>query len=306
MGHITSNNLAAKIVALILAAILWMYVMNEQNPPIESTFTVQVQLRNSQNNLVVSDMPDTVRVKLRGPRSIIAGVLTKDMVCYIDLKGLTEGRHNVRIITQAPSSLEIVETNPDKVTIRVEAAIKRQLPVEIGLNGSVGTGTAVSRVTPNPEKVTFEGARAAVESVEKVYIPVDITGKTVDFQVTAPVVPVNRAGKEVEGLTLYPDKITVGVAVVKEGINKTVDIRPLTYGDLASGYTLKSITTDPPRIEVVGLADQVEKLESVYTEPINLSGLKQSVKREMKLQIREGFTITQQAVVVNIEIEPRQ
>ena len=306
MGHMTSNNLAAKIVALILAAILWIYVMNEQNPPIESTFTVQVQLRNSQSNLVVSDIPDTVRVKLRGPRSIIAGVLTKDMMCYIDLKGLAEGRHNVRIITQAPSSLEIVETNPDKVTIRLETAIKRQLPVEIGLNGTVGTGTAISKVIPNPEKVTFEGARAAVESVEKVYVPVDITGKIADFQVAAPVVPVNRAGKEVEGLTLYPDKITIGVVVVKEGINKTIDIRPLTYGDLALGYTLKSITTDPPRIEVVGLADQVEKLESVYTEPINLSGLKQSVKREMKLQIREGFTITQQAVVVNIEIEPRQ
>jgi len=64
MSKITSNNLTAKIVALILAAILWLYVMNEQNPPIESSFSLPVEVRNGQTNLVVSDLPDTVRIKL--------------------------------------------------------------------------------------------------------------------------------------------------------------------------------------------------------------------------------------------------
>lgn len=306
MGKISSNNLTAKILALILAAVLWIYVMNEQNPPIDSTFTVPVQLRNSHTGMVVTDVPDTVRVKLRGPRSIIAGVLTNDIQCSIDLKGLGEGRHNVKFVTQVPGSLEIVETNPDKAAIRIEAAISRQLPLEVRLTGNAAAGAVVSRVTSSQEKVTFEGPRTAVESVEKVSVPVDISGRSADFQTSVPAVPVNRAGKEVEGLTMIPDKVQVSVAVGKESQKKTIDIRPLTYGELQSGYTLNSITTEPAKVEVTGLADLLDKLDFVYTEPVNLSGIRNSTKQEVKLQLKEGLAATQNVIVVNIVVESRQ
>lgn len=306
MGKISSNNLTAKILALILAAVLWIYVMNEQNPPIDSTFTVPVQIRNANTSMVVTDAPDIARVKLRGPRSIIAGVLTNDIQCYIDLKGLGEGRHNVKIVTQVPGSLEIVETNPDKAAIRIESSISRQLPIEVRLTGNAAAGAVVSRVTSSQENVTFAGSRSAVESVEKVIVPVDISGKSADFQASVPAIPVNRAGKEVEGLTVIPDKVQVTVAVAKESLKKTIDIRPLTYGELHTGYSLSSITTEPARVEVTGLADVLEKLDFVYTEPVNLSGISNNTKREVKLQLREGLAAAKNVVEVHIVVESRQ
>ncbi|TCL39508.1 YbbR domain-containing protein [Anaerospora hongkongensis] len=305
MSKITSNNLTAKIVALILAAILWLYVMNEQNPPIESSFTLPLEVRNGQTNLVVSDLPDTVRIKLRGPRSIIAGLLAKDMVAYIDVKGLAEGRNTVKINTQIPSSVELLEINPDKATIRIDTAVSRQLPIDIRLTGTATAGAAVGKVTSSHEKVTIEGPKTIVENVEQVYVLADVTNKNADFQAAIPLVPVNKSGKEVEGLTVFPDKVTISVVFSKEGVRKMVDIRPLIYGELAGGHVLRGITTDPTKIEVTGSAEQLEKLEFIYTEPINLSGINHDTKREVKLQAKEGLVISQQTVVVNIQVQPK-
>ena len=44
MRNIVQHNLPAKILALVIAVILWGYVMNDQNPSIENTYTVQLDV----------------------------------------------------------------------------------------------------------------------------------------------------------------------------------------------------------------------------------------------------------------------
>lgn len=306
MGSRAGKNLTAKIIALVLAAILWIYVMNEQNPPIEASFTVPVEVRNASTNLVVEDMPDTARVKLRGPRSIIAGVLTKDIKCYMDLRGLPEGRHNVKITAQVPSSLELVETTPDKATIKLDTAVSKQIPIEIRLVGTASGGAVVSRVTASNEKATVEGPKTVVESVTRVAAVVDLSGRSSDFSADVPLVVINQSGKEVQGLTVYPDKVTVKATLVKGTSKKAVDIRTLTYGELAPGFVLRNVTTEPAKIEVSGTFEQVDKLDYIYTEPINLGGINQNTTREVKLQIKEGIAASHDTVKVTIMVEAKQ
>ncbi len=305
MSKSPGNNITTKILALILAAILWLYVMNEQNPPLESSFTVPVQVRNIQTGLVVADIPPTVRVKLRGPRSMIAGVTTKDIVCDVDLKGLSEGKHNINITTYIPPSLELMEVNPDKAQIRIDATISRTLPVEVRLTGTTPPGSKVGKITVTPEQVRLTGPRPIVNSVEKVITSVDMTEKAASFQAVTTVIPINLAGKEVDGVAAAPDKVTAALEVVQEISRKTTEIRPFTQGELPAGYVLKSVTTNPAKVDVAGPVDKIDKLEFVITEPINLSNLTKSVKQEVTLQIREGMTLSQQKAEITIEIGPR-
>ena len=305
MGKSSGNNLTTKILAVVLAAILWLYVMNEQNPPLESSFTVPLQVRNSQAGFVVADLPPTVRVKLRGPRSIIASVTTKDIVCDIDLKGLTEGKHNVNITTYIPPSLELLEVYPDKAPIRVDAIVSRILPVEVRFTGVTPAGSKVTKTTITPEQVRLTGPRPNVNSVEKVITAVDMTDKTAPFQIVIDPVPINLTGKEVDGLAVSPDKVSAAVEVTPDISRKTTDIRPFTQGELPEGYVLKSVTVSPARVDVTGPADKVDKLEFIITEPVNLSNLTKSVKQEVTLQIREGLTLSRQKVEISIEIAPR-
>ena len=302
MNKAGSNNLTAKILSLVLAAILWIYVMNEQNPPIEAVFAVPVEVRNSQQQLVPDDIPETVRVKLRGPRSVIAGVLAKDIICYVDVKGLSEGRHSVKVATVAPTGLEIIETNPDRAAIRLDAVIQRRLPLEFRLTGTAQPGAVISRITGSQEQVRIEGARPLVDNVDKVYVPVEISNRSTDFQLPAPVIPVNKAGQTVEGLTLQPDKVNVAVTIAKENIRKLVAVRVLTSGEPAKGYVVKSVTTEPAQVEVWGMAEDLERLDFVTTEPVSVSAASQDVKRDVLLEIKDGLKAEPSSVRVTIQL----
>lgn len=300
------RNLTAKILAVILAIILWLYVMNEQNPPVEATFTVPLEVRNVMSGLVVEDAPDTVRVKVRGPRSIIAGVMTKDLKSYIDLRGLGEGQHNVRVAAAIPSSLNLVEVSPDKVTVRLDTSISRQVPVEVRLTGSAAAGVAVGKVTARPEQITIEGPKSAVNAVERVVAIVDLSGRQADFTVDVPLKLLNQSGKEVQGLTVYSNKATVTATLVKGPSKKTVDVKPIIYGELASGVQLARITTEPAKVEITGDSREIEKIDFIYTEPVNLAGINRETTREAKLQLKEGIVASQDAVTVHIIVGTKQ
>ena len=298
------NNTTAKILCIILAAVLWLYVMNEQNPPIESSFTVSLETRNLTENLVLIDVPDSVRVKVRGPRSIIAGVRGSDIKAYIDLNTLGEGRHTVKVNTMIPASLELVEVNPDKAVLRLDAAVSRQIPVEIKLIGTAPTGIVVGKASTNLEQITIEGPKSLVSGVDKIIAPVDLTGKNSDFTTEAQLSAVNKEGKQVEGVSLYPDKVTVSLNMVKGLSKKLVEVKPVTYGELPPGITLKSITANPAKVEISGPFDIVDKMDLMYTEPINLAGITQNTSLEVKLQFKdEGLVAKQERITINIGVD---
>ena len=74
------ENLIPRIVTLIVACGLWLYVMSEQNQVIERDFVVKLQQRNVAENMVVLNAPDNIKVKVSGQRSLLGGVTEKEVI----------------------------------------------------------------------------------------------------------------------------------------------------------------------------------------------------------------------------------
>ncbi|CVK18173.1 CdaR family protein [Sporomusa sphaeroides] len=301
------KNQAPKIFAVILAVILWLYVMNEQNPPIESWVTMPLEARNAATSYVITEVPDSVRVKVRGPRSIVAGLINRELTAYVDVKGLGEGRHNLKVTPALPSNLEAVEVSPERVQIQIETVVSREVPVEARLTGAPAKGTLTGKVTIANEKVTIEGPKHLIETVEKVMAPVDLAGKNADIAIDAQLIPVNTKGREVQGLTIYPEKTRVTVVLMAAVVKKTVDVKPVTQGELPAGFVIQSIITQPEKVEVSENTPgkTIEKLDAVYTEPVMLAGINKDTNKEVRLQLPEGVSGTPPTVTVTIKIGPR-
>lgn len=304
MDRFPKKNLTAKILAVIFATMLWLYVMNEQNPPVEVSFQAPLEVRNLAGNLIVNDVPDIVRVKVRGPRSMIATITAQDIKCYIDLKGLEEGQHSVKVHTSVPTSVEIVEVMPDKVLLSIDSMTGRQVPVDVKLKGTLSAGAAVGKVMPSVAQVKVVGTRSLLDAVEKVVAQVDISGRNSDFTVEAPLTAVDHEGKAVEGVTLYPAKINVSFTL--SNVNrKIVPVKTVLANELAKDLTIKSITIEPDKVELLGNGQLLEKLDAVFTEPINLTEVDKSMDKEIKLQLREGITVQKNTVIVHINVEKK-
>ena len=83
---------------------------------------------------------------------------------------------------------------------------------------------------------------------------------------------------------------------------KPVEVKTIVYGNLAAGVVLKSISTKPFKIEISGDPQVLEKMEAIYTEPINLEGIAKDTTKEVKLEVKEGILASQSTVMVQISV----
>lgn len=302
MDRMPGKHIIPKILALIMAAVLWIYVMNEQNPPIETSLQVPLEIHSLSTTLAAMDVPDEVKVKVRGSRSLIYGLRPQDVKAYLDLKNATEGKYTAQVSATLPNGLELLEITPDTVTITLDPISSKRMPVEIRFTGSLPPGMVVGKVTADTDLITIQGPRSLINAVDRLVATVDVEGQTTDFTASVPVTPLNKESKKQEGVLLSPSNVTVNMNLVQNMTKKTVDIKPILSGELGTGIVLKSITTEPDKVEISGDPKEIGKIDAVYTEPVNLSGIDKNVNREVKLQLGENITAARSSIILHIEI----
>ncbi len=305
MMDILNRNIAAKVIALIVAIILWFFVMNEQNPAIDSSVTVPLEVQNAANGYVVNHTVENVKIKVRGPRSLFAMATERDFKAYVDLKGATEGKHSIKIQTSLPQGFEVVTVSPESAIFDIDKIIQKSVPVEIAFSGSLETGVAIGKAVPAFENVRIEGPSVAVNEVENVVGYLNLSGRDSDFNVAVPVVAVNGEGKEVSDISITPTSVKVDVSLVKGLYKKFVDIKPTVKDDLAANYVLHGVRLNPTQIDIYGDQRIVDTLDVVFTEPISLVDVKKLTKKQIKLQLPIGITVVNDVIDVEIDVSEK-
>ena len=125
------RNWPAKLLSLLAAIVMWFFIMRDQNPVMEVTYTVPVQVQNLDSHYIIEDAPDVARIVLSGPRDTIMSIKADNLRAYIDASGVKPGQNNVTIGFTPPAGMSLVEVKPDTVTINVDEYAERKIPVEI-------------------------------------------------------------------------------------------------------------------------------------------------------------------------------
>lgn len=305
MIDMLNRNVAAKIIALIVAIVLWFFVMNEQNPAIDSNFTVPLEVTHAPEGYTVDRSVETVKLKVRGPRSLFALATERDFKSYVDLTGITEGKHSLRVQTTLPQGFDLVTASPETVIFDIDKIVKNELKVDLAFSGSPSSGVTIGNATPSIKSVKIEGPSVAVNQVSRVVGYVSLAGKDSGFTTAVPLVAVNGEGKEVGDVKVTPSTVDVEVSIVKGLYKKFVDIKPVVANDLAAHLVLKSIRIEPAKIDIFGDQRIVDTLDSVETEKISLADVAKSGAKEVKLQLPIGITVTNDMVKVKIDVEEK-
>ena len=114
------------ILSVVIALILWSYVIIQVNPTKKETISkIPVQLLNVQTltarQLAISgDGEYVVDVVVEGRRADIVKIKSEDIVAEADLFGWSKGENYIPVNVKVPSALKIVEIRSAKNDSSVE------------------------------------------------------------------------------------------------------------------------------------------------------------------------------------------
>ena len=214
LRNLVRRNLPVKILALIAAIIMWGYVMNEENPSVNATYTVPVEIVNAPEGYNVTMDVREVSMKVRAPRALMATAHEYDFKAVIDLSGNTEGEYEAKIKTVIPQGFELLELSDAVVNVSMESLIAHGVPVEIAVSGKPAQGIDVGSVQPVQQYVNVYGPRHLVESIVKAAGRIKLADNTADFTMRVKLTAVDADGNQVTNLSVLPGEMDVTVQLV--------------------------------------------------------------------------------------------
>lgn len=173
------ENWTLKVLALIFAAILWFFVTGEQR--LERSYAVPLDLKNLPNGMMVaSELPETIDVRISGPRTLLMNLHLQQIRIAIDLQGLEPGLTTLKRLEERldlPGPLKITRLSPSYVDVKLERIASKQVEVAPRISGEPAAGYRLAEVRSEPRRVMVEGAESEVAKLERIATAtLDVTG----------------------------------------------------------------------------------------------------------------------------------
>ena len=173
------DNLGLKVVALIVAVLLWWTVGHDA--PAEMGMVVPVEFHHMPDNLEISsENVFQVQIRLRGPSRALRELHPDDVHAVIDLEGATPGERTFDLSAKhihIPRELEVVQIVPSQFRISFDRNATRTVSVRPRVIGTLVSGYGITEVTADPSQITILGPEHRVHNIEAAITdPVDATG----------------------------------------------------------------------------------------------------------------------------------
>lgn len=173
-----TENLWLKLASILLAVILWFFVMSSGRSVIIKD--VPVQYINMPQSFEMVDMARNVSVVIEGQKRLLSGLNEGEISVVVDLEKMQAGENlyslskkNIKL----PKSLSITSISPETLKLTLEERLKKEVPVKPVIAGQPEEGFAVESVKITPERVDIEGPKSLIR---RTYIlktePIDISG----------------------------------------------------------------------------------------------------------------------------------
>ncbi len=275
LDYFLRSRLFLRAIALVVAGIIWFYVANDVQTETERTFRVPVAYRNVPAGFRYTTDTKTAIVEVAGQRNLYPGLRQENITCEVDLTGLRAGRYRLPVRPLLPSGARLVNVSPGYAAVRLIHVVERLVPVRLEIRGGLPPGAFLESVTIEPSEVTIVGPEGLVGNLE--YLPVqaelaDIRqGRDLDLPVDRGDLPVGE-----EGVSLQPARVKVTAKLELGNPKKRVSLKAHLTGQVGKDYEMEAVVVEPAEITVQGLPEALRDLDTLRTQPVDLSTLTES------------------------------
>ena len=307
MSWMTDKKVNTRIVSVLFAVALWLYVASEQNPiEYKNIKDVPVRLINIEtvvaSGLVIKDPQQyKVDVNIQGKRSVLAEIKSGDILAEADLRGYTQrGVNNVPVeIRGLPSNIELVDFNPKTIKVNMEQISSIQVPVKLATEGKPMEGYTALPPVITPGEVLVNGPESVLGTVRVLTAVMKLSGATSDLKEVLAVKAVDADNNSIAGVTVNPSTVEVTIPIRK---TKTVRIEPVMVGQPAADWEITETSLSRDTIRIYGEEAVLQSIDSIKTEPVSLAGIDKNTSISVGLIMPEGIAPVENITSVTVYI----
>lgn len=291
------NNSKIKIISLLSAMVLWMYVMAIVDPEETKLFeNIPVTITNknelNERDLVIYPEQDlTTNIYVTGKLSNLKKVTKDDINVYGQINNPLEGNNEIYLKVSTSQRVNYDFKNPVMI-VTLEKIISEDKSIKVDITGSGKNNVDNIILQDNIDKVSVSGPRSLVNKVKRVVGTVKVNGELNDFSQSIKLEPVDAKGKVVEGIELEKDSVNVNITLLTQ---KTVPITLKLSDNSESGvnYTMSQNT-----VTIKGKKDIVDSINDIETQPVKLSEISPGTSKDIYLQVPSGITIETKYITI--------
>ncbi|MGL5692664.1 MAG: CdaR family protein [Peptostreptococcaceae bacterium] len=293
------ENTKIKIIALLSALVLWMYVMAVVDPEETRVFeNIPVSITNmdeliSKNFMIYPEMNMVTDIYVTGKLSNIQNVTKEDITVYTTVKDPKQGNNAVYLKATIGKGVTHL-FKQDIMIIPLEKVVDEKRSVDVVVEGKYKTN--LDTLDLEYDSVKISGPEILVNQVQKLKAVLKLDEMKDVIYTTLNLVPVNEQGEEVKGISLETSSINVVASLL---IEKNVPIN-IVFAD--NNENLQKYELSQNEIVIKGKKDIIDKITSINTKPIDLSAIKEGEDNEVQLEIPEGIKVDKLSKVT-IKIE---
>ena len=264
-GKKSGLDLAAKIMAVIVAFVIWIYAVNTEGTVYEKTLSgISVNIENIPAGFsVISGQGYTAEVKVKGKRSDILALLSSDIKAYVDASSCVEsGLITLPINVELPKDISLSEVYPASISVYFGITISKQLPIKISLkNYTLDADYVIERSTPELSFVTVTGPSDELAKIAEARVTLEPGHIQSSFTASGTVVLYDANGSEYSNpyVTCPTTDVLVRIDVQTY---KTVRLScSYKHGYFNSNNT--DITIEPETLKLKGPTEDLAAIDSL-------------------------------------------
>ena len=294
------KNTKIKIISLLSAIVLWMYVMAVVDPEdtkLYENIPITITNLNEIKDLGLVVDPDdnlVTSVYIKGKLSDLQKISANNIDVYGTVSNPIEGQNQLYLRASVNDKVT-TEFKSDTIVINLEKSIEEEKNITVNITGVYKDN--VDKVDLDKTKVVVSGPRSSVDSVKYVQATFDANKESVDTKSTElELKALDSEMNEVDHVTLEFNKVTAKVSYFQQ---KQVKINPIFSSNESNLVQDQDFTIIQSEINIKGKSDVINNIDSINTKIINVDELGTNNKI-VDLDIPDGINADKDSVTIKL------
>lgn len=258
---------------------------------------------------VVEGIPESADIVLMGRKSdLYLAEQLGDHKLTLDLTGLSAGTHKVNIKYNNPIKSLDYKVDPSRATIVIypKVSASRTVTTDILNKDKLGSTLVISSIKLDRDEVIIKSYKEKLEKVASVKALVDVNALNANSAGTytlenVKLIAYDEKGTEIKDIEIVPGTITATVVISSP--SKTVPVKVVPVGEVASGSAISSITSNVTTVTLHGEEDVLKDISEIEVE-IDVNGLsKDKTFQETIVKPTGVRSMSDTAVTIKVKME---